>query len=178
MWYSCHHLVRRCRSIQVPCSPHTDMAHFPTSATLEPGDRFEVFRFDSTERIRLPKVLGPDGFPIEKLEDPAGVPMEVVPDPSSRSVVVPKLDPRRRPILPPRSGWSIRATGRFRLKSEAVAGGPADGERTTEQGVRIEFDARDRTVVRAERGRVGRVAGPRAGPGSRPAGDARRASTG
>ena len=67
------------------------MAHFHTSATLEPGDRFEVFRFDSTERLRLPKVLGPDGFPIERIEDPAGVPMEVVLDPSSRSVVVPKL---------------------------------------------------------------------------------------
>ena len=75
--------------------------------------------------------------------------MEVVPDPSSRSVVVPKLT---RVVPDPTSTlWlEYQGEGRYRLKSEAVAGGPADGERTTEQGVRIEFDAQDRSVVLAE----------------------------
>jgi SNF2 family DNA or RNA helicase len=125
------------------------MAHFRTPTALEPGDRFEVFRLDSTARLRLPRVLGPDGFPIERIEDPAGVPMELVLDPSSRSVVVPKLTQ----VVPDRTSalWlEYQGEGRYRLRPEPVAGGPADGERTTEQGVRIEFDARDRSVVLAE----------------------------
>ena len=53
------------------------MVHSPAPATLELGDRFEVFPVDSTERLKLPRVLGPAGFPIERIEDPTGKLLEV-----------------------------------------------------------------------------------------------------
>ena len=58
---------------------------------LEPGDRFEVTPIGGTGRLSLPRVLGPDGFPIEQIEDPAGRPLDLALDAAAGSIVVPKL---------------------------------------------------------------------------------------
>ncbi len=62
-----------------------------TPPGLEPGDRFEVTPIAGTGRLSLPRVLGPDGFPIEQIEDPAGRPLALTLDAAAGSVVVPKL---------------------------------------------------------------------------------------
>ena len=83
---------------------------FP-GAELEPGDRFEVAPIGSTGRLSLPRVLGPDGFPIDQIEDPAGRALDLTLDPTTGSLVVPKLSETVRG--PPRrhSGWSIGRRG-------------------------------------------------------------------
>ena len=125
------------------------MIHFPNPAALELGDRFEVFPVDSTERLKLPRVLGPDGFPIEKIEDPTGRLLEVKLDPVEHSAAVPGLG---RDITNPASTFWLeyQGSGRFRLIVEPVVVPLGNGEQKTEQGVRIEFDAQDRSVVLSE----------------------------
>src|SRR5262249_22104771 len=56
---------------------------FVTTPELEPGDRFEVEPIGATGRLSLPRVLGPDGFPIEQIEDPAGHPLDLRIDPAT-----------------------------------------------------------------------------------------------
>ncbi len=78
---------------------------------LEPGDRFEVTPIGGTGRLSLPRVLGPDGFPIEQIEDPAGRPLDLALDASAGSIVVPKLGEGVCPIAMARSGWSTARRG-------------------------------------------------------------------
>ncbi len=77
-------------------------------AGLEPGDRFEVAPIGSTGRLSLPRVLGPDGFAIDQIEDAVGRPLESSLDPAangrSSCQSWAKLVSRYRPH---RSGWSI-----------------------------------------------------------------------
>ena len=130
-------------------SRHIAMVHSPAPATLELGDRFEVFPVDSTERLKLPRVLGPDGFPIERIEDPTGRLLEVELDPAEHSAVVPGLG--RGVTNPASTFWlEYQGSGRFRLIVEPVVVPLGNGEQTTEQGVRIEFDSQDRSVVLSE----------------------------
>src|SRR5208337_1276631 len=130
-------------------SRHVAMVHSPAPDTLELGDRFEVFPVDSTERLKLPRVLGPDGFPIERIEDPTGRLLEVELDPVEHSAVVPGLG--RGATNPASTFWlEYQGSGRFRLIVEPVVVPPGNGEQTTEQGVRIEFDSQDRSVVLSE----------------------------
>ncbi len=125
------------------------MAHSPAQATLELGDRFEVFPVDSTERLKLPRFLGPDGFPVEKIEDPTGKLLEVKLDPVEHSASVPGLV--RGATHPASSFWlEYQGSGRLRLTVEPVAIPPGNGEQTTEQGVHVEFDSQDRSVVLSE----------------------------
>ena len=130
-------------------SRHVAMAYSSAPATLELGDRFEVFPVDSTERLKLPRVLGPDGFPIERIEDPTGRLVEVELDPVRHSALVPGLV---RGITNPVSAFWLeyQGSGTFRLIVEPVAVPLGNGEQTTEQGVRIEFDSHDRSVVLSE----------------------------
>ncbi len=61
-------------------------------ADLKPGDRFEIVLVGSTDRLRLPAVLGPDGFAIEQIEDADGTPTGVRSiAPAENSLIVPKL---------------------------------------------------------------------------------------
>jgi SNF2 family DNA or RNA helicase len=119
-----------------------------TPPGLEPGDRFEVTPIGGTGsgRLSLPRVLGPDGFPIEQIEDPGGRPLDLALDAWAGSIVVPKLAEGLGRSNGPL--WlEYRAPGRFRLVVEPGAAQPANGSVTTEQGVPIEFDRGDWPVV-------------------------------
>lgn len=115
-------------------------------AGLEPGDRFELPGFDPGGRLPLPRVLGADGFAIDRLADPAGRPLETTFDATHRALVVPhlgRLVPDARVTL-----WlEYLEPGRFRL---VVEPGPTatNGEVITEQGVRVVFDPQDWSVLR------------------------------
>lgn len=123
----------------------SSQSHF-TPPGLEPGDRFEVTPIGQTGRLSLPRVLGPDGFPIEQIEDPAGRPLDLALDAWAGSIVVPKLAEGLARSTGPL--WlEYRAPGRFRLVVEPGAAHPANGSMTTEQGVPIEFDRGDWPVV-------------------------------
>lgn len=117
---------------------------------LEPGDRFELTPIGGpgSGRLSLPRVLGPDGFPIEQIEDPAGRPLDLALDAWVGSIVVPKLAEGLARSTGPL--WlEYRAPGRFRLIVEPGGPQPANGSTTTEQGVPIEFDRGDWPVVQA-----------------------------
>ncbi len=122
------------------------MLHFPAPPSLEPGDRFEVFPVGSTERVKLPTVLGPDGFPVEKIEDSQGRPLDAQLNPLEHSAIVPGL--RRGDTDPASVFWlEYQGSGTFRLIAEPVPVPPSDGVQTTEQGVRVEFDSQDRSII-------------------------------
>ena len=53
--------------------------------------RGDADRRDGLGRLSLPRVLGPDGFAIEQIEDPAGRPLDLALDARAGSIVVPKL---------------------------------------------------------------------------------------
>ncbi|MGE5756152.1 MAG: hypothetical protein ACM35G_10630, partial [Planctomycetaceae bacterium] len=109
---------------------------------LEPGDRFEVARVGPGDRLRLPKVLGPSGFAIERVEDQGGLPMELTRDPAGHPLVV--AQPGQLLPDPPAALWlEYQAPGRFRLVAEPGAPATANGELTTEQGIKIALDAYD-----------------------------------
>ena len=125
------------------------MLHFPAPASLEPGDRFEVFPVGSTERLKLPAVLGPHGFPVEKIEDLHGRPLDAQLNPLEHSAIVPGLH------LGGGDSASVfwleyQSSGTFRLIAEPVVVPPSEGVQTTEQGVRIEFDSQDRSIILSE----------------------------
>ena len=148
------------------------MVHSPAPATLELGDRFEVFPVDSTERLKLPRVLGPDGFPIERIEDPTGRLLEVELDPAEHSAVVPGLG--RGVTNPASTFWlEYQGSGRFRLIVR-TGSGPAGQRRADNRAGSADRVRLTRQVCRPVRVELfGWTAGLRTGPGSRPAGDAR-----
>jgi SNF2 family DNA or RNA helicase len=118
-----------------------------TATGLEPGDRFEVTPIGSTDRLGLPRVLGPGGFAIEQLEDHLGHPLESMIDVAGESLIVPNL--REVVARPVDALWlEYRAPGRFRLTVDWGTSQPADGEVVTEQGVPIVLDPHDWSVVR------------------------------
>jgi SNF2 family DNA or RNA helicase len=118
-------------------------------AGLEPGDRFEVTPIGGAGRLSLPGVLGPDGFPVEQIEDPAGRPLHLSLDASAGSVIVPNLGESLSRIAAGPLWLEYRAPGRFRLIFEPGTPHPANGSIVTEQGVPIEFDRGDWPVVQA-----------------------------
>jgi SNF2 family DNA or RNA helicase len=118
-------------------------------AGLEPGDRFEVTPIGGAGRLSLPRVLGPDGFPIQQIEDPAGRPLDLALDASASSVIVPKLGESLSRLAAGPLWLEYRAPGRFRLIIEPGTPNPANGSIVTEQGVPIEFDRGDWPVVQA-----------------------------
>jgi SNF2 family DNA or RNA helicase len=115
-------------------------------ADPEPGDRFEVVLIGSTDRLRLPAVLGPDGFALEQIEDAEGRPVDSVLAPAENSLIVPKLAEIASSSAA--TYWlEYRAPGRFRLIAESGSSVPANGELVTDQGVPIIFDPRDWSVL-------------------------------
>ena len=125
------------------------MLHFPDSAALQPGDRFEVFPVDSTERLKLPRLLGPDGFSIEKIEDLEGRLLELELIPLEHTAIVPGLG--HGGSHPSSTFWlEYKSSGIYRLIIEPITAPLGNGAQTTEQGVRIEFDAQDRSVILSE----------------------------
>ena len=115
-------------------------------ADLKPGDRFEIVLVGSTDRLRLPAVLGPDGFAIEQIEDADGHPLDSVFAPAENSLIVPKL----AEIASNSAGalWlEYRAPGQFRLIAEPGSPVPSNGELVTDQGVPILFDPHDLSVL-------------------------------
>ena len=144
-------------------------------AGLEPGDRFEVTPIGGTGRLSLPRVLGPDGFPIEQIEDPAGRPLDLALDRRGELARRAEAGRGRLPIAGRPLWLEYRAPGRFRLIVEPGTPHPANGEIVTEQGVPIEFDPGDWPVV--QDASASRPAGARAvrpGDPGRPAGHACR----
>jgi SNF2 family DNA or RNA helicase len=109
------------------------------------GDRFEIVLIGSTDRLRLPAVLGPDGFALEQIEDAEGRPVDSVLAPAENSLIVPQL--AEIASSSHATFWlEYRAPGRFRLISESGLSVPANGELVTDQGVPIIFDPRDWSV--------------------------------
>src|SRR4051812_46697587 len=98
---------------------------------LEPGDRFEITGIGSDDRLLLPRVLGTNGFALQRLDDSNGNPLEVAPDPAHQAVIVSGLGRS----LPKDAGtlWlEYQAPGRFRLIVEPRPPGTAEGELSTE----------------------------------------------
>ena len=113
---------------------------------LEPGDRFEVTPIGSTDRLDLPKVLGPGGYAIEHLEDQLGHSLKSMIDSAGQSLIVPNLhEVITRPVD---ALWlEYRAPGRFRLVVDWGTSAPTNGEVVTEQGVPIVLDPDDWSVI-------------------------------
>ena len=94
--------------------------------------------------------------------------MEAMPVPSSRSVVVPKLTPRRPH---PASTLWLEYQGAGSFPSEVRAGRsrrPPTASGRPSKGCRSTLDAGDRSVVGSGRRPSGRLAGVRPGPAGRP----------
>src|SRR5262249_5700070 len=91
--------------------------------------------------------LGPAGFPIGGIEDPTGKPLEMRLDLADRSLIVPKL--ALIAASPAAAFWlQYQGQGHFRLLVDPATMQPSNGALTTEQGVRIEFDPGDQSVLR------------------------------
>ena len=92
--------------------------------SLEPGDRFEVARGDTGDQLSLPRVLGPGGFAVERLEDPSGRPLEMTLDPVHHHLHIPQLG-RWIPAPGAQLWLEYQTPGSFRLAAEPVASAPA-----------------------------------------------------
>src|SRR4051812_21186455 len=133
-------------SLSAPIGPHSPVK------LLEPGDRFEVSRTGAGQRISLPRVLGPDGFPFDRLEDQDGQLLKINLDPAERALNVPELSR----LLPASDSTSTlwleyRSPGTFRLAVEAEPGASQAAkvaDVVTEQGIPIALDPRDWSVIR------------------------------
>jgi SNF2 family DNA or RNA helicase len=133
------------------------MSKRPSSAAelrtleLEPGDRFEVVRGGSGNQLGLPRVLGPGGIAIERLEDEAGQILESALDPVGRHLVVPQMNRAVPSASAGASCWlEYRGPGTFRLVPDRAQHPSPDGTVTTEQGIPIVLDAHDWTVIGTE----------------------------
>jgi SNF2 family DNA or RNA helicase len=116
---------------------------------LEPGDRFEIAvppDVRATGRLPLPEALRDSGLPIQVVEDEHGRPLPAAWDPADDCLVVPdwlqSLSDRWAAL------WlEYQGPGRFRLVAEDGPP-PANGELTTEQGVRVALAPEDWDLVR------------------------------
>jgi hypothetical protein len=116
------------------------------TADPKPGDRFEIVLIGSTGRLRLPAVLGPNGFAVEEIEDVEGHLVDSVVVPGEDSLILPNLAEIPDPLTA--TYWlEYRAPGRFRLIAIPGSSLPANGELMTDQGVPIIFDAHDWSVL-------------------------------
>jgi SNF2 family DNA or RNA helicase len=115
-------------------------------ADPKPGDRFEIVLIGSTGRLKLPAVLGPNGFAVEQIEDVEGHLVDSVVVPGEDSLILPKSAEIADPLTA--TYWlEYRAPGRFRLIADPGSSLPANGELITDQGVPIIFDAHDWSVL-------------------------------
>ena len=124
---------------------HTPSVVTPTT-TLEPGDRFEVALAPPDGRLILPDYLQANPIAPEKLEDDSGRPLVARWDPAAKSLIV--ADATRLALRSESSLWlEYRDQGRFRLLVDPEATPPIPTEITTEQGVPIELDPQDNTLI-------------------------------
>lgn len=118
---------------------------------LEPGDRFEVHSAGPGDQLRLPTLLGPSGFPVERIEDPAGRPLV-----HSWAAASPVVRVRGLGRLIPAPGaltWlEYQGSGAFRLVVGPGQEATDGTELTTEQGIRVALDPADAELVRAGAG--------------------------
>jgi SNF2 family DNA or RNA helicase len=116
---------------------------------LEPGDRFEIVGIRAPGQLVLPRMFGPGGFVIERLEDRAGLPLEARLNPEDGSLAVPNFQhvlPGNRSTL-----WlEYQSAGRYRLIFNEATAPATYGEVMTEQGVRVVLDPQDWSVIRGE----------------------------
>ena len=119
-----------------------------TAADIGPevGDRFELAVDAAAGRMRVPETLSAAGQTIEQVEDGNGQSLESSYDPAEGTLAVPGLD---RLLAPPWDAvWlEYLGPGRFRLVVDRAASRQADGELTTERGVRITLDPDDWTTL-------------------------------
>ncbi len=113
---------------------------------LRSGDRFEIVATGLDGRLSLPAVLDMDAAAIEHLEDPAGRNLDVALDHDRGALIIPKL-PENLTASAVSFWLEYRAPGRFRLIVEPRTPQPANGAVITEQGVPINFDERDWSVI-------------------------------
>jgi SNF2 family DNA or RNA helicase len=118
---------------------------------LEPGDRFEVHSAGPGDQLRVPALLGPSGFPVERIEDPAGRPLVYSWAPASRVVRVSGLG-KLIPAPGALTWLEYQGSGAFRLVVEPGHASADGAELTTEQGIRLAFDPADAELVRAGAG--------------------------
>jgi SNF2 family DNA or RNA helicase len=117
---------------------------------LEPGDRFELPLLPDVRtsgRWSLPETLRDTGVAFQVVEDPQGRPLAAVIGSDASHLLLPDS----ATLLPAQcdAAWlEYRAPGRFRLFFDEGRAGDADGELTTDQGVRFQLDARDWDLLR------------------------------
>ena len=120
------------------------------ATALEPGDRFAIplsSEVRSSGQLPIPESIQANGLVIEVVEDQNGQPLKAQLGAEENCLT---LDETTRPLLErSAAAWlEYRGPGRFRLVVEETPTGPANGEMTTEQGVRIAFDPEDWVIVR------------------------------
>jgi SNF2 family DNA or RNA helicase len=124
---------------------HSSSVVTPTT-TLEPGDRFEVALASPDGRLILPDYLQANPIAPEKLQDDFGRPLVARWDPAATTLIV--ADATQLALRSESSLWlEYRDQGRFRLLVDPEATPPIPTEITTEQGVPIELDPQDNTLI-------------------------------
>src|SRR5262245_21966234 len=125
-------------------APSAAPVPFTPEGVLEPGDRFELTPDGS--RLLLPEPLVVNRVPVEALEDDAGRPLPFTLQPEEGYLLLPEAAGDR--AAGAAALWlEYQARGRFRLFVEpAPPAGP--GEVTTEQGIRLQLDPEDWSLVR------------------------------
>jgi SNF2 family DNA or RNA helicase len=114
------------------------------TATLEPGDRFELLAPGDGGSLPLPDYFQAQQIPIDNLEDASGRPLAVQWRPAENALIVPEKSLKAGPQD---TLWlEYEAPGRFRLLVEPMAA-PAAREVKTEQGVIIGLDPGDEVLV-------------------------------
>src|SRR5262245_40931776 len=119
------------------------------TATLEPGDRFELSQPADGGRLLLPEFLLAQQLSVEHLEDETGRPLALQQQPGANSLLVPESAHVEAPV------WlEYRAPGRFRLVAEKAPAVPAAAELRTEQGVPISLEPEDAVLLQQPPGRL------------------------
>jgi SNF2 family DNA or RNA helicase len=131
-----------------PASASASTAELRT-LELEPGDRFEIVR--SGDRLSLPRVLGPGGIAVQRVEDEAGRTLDATLDPVGRRLVIPQMGGVVPDANVGATCWlEYRGPGTFRLVADRAQRPAPNGTVTTEQGIPIVLDANDWTVIGTE----------------------------
>jgi SNF2 family DNA or RNA helicase len=127
-------------------NPRLSHAGTQPEISLEPGDRFELAGQPTEGRLPLPDYLQANALVVSQLEDAAGHPLAVRKEPGDGVLIVPELTRLR--TNPHDTLWlEYREPGRFQLLVEPAPAVPAGTEIKTEQGVTIELDAGDETLI-------------------------------